>query len=160
MLRDLNKWRLRLSTFRFFVSTRFLSLFPFGFAFLAESVCSTHCTMETHEGVGSASPHGGRGTEAQSPSVPHRLRFVDGDRAPCTTDHQTERVSRQEPHDDAVDRTPCTTRPHEEPERRLEPQDEARASSGRRPCSRPLPCLLARRPRHLDASPPRSVCRA
>ena len=62
----------------------------------------------------------------------HRPRLVDGDRAPCTADHQAERVSRRLPHDDDVDRAPCTTRPREEPEPRLELQDEARAASGRR----------------------------
>ena len=64
--------------------------------------------MKTHEVGGSASPHGGRATEAQSPSVPHRPSLVDGDRAPCPTDQ------------------------HEEQEPRPEPQDEARAASGRR----------------------------
>ena len=88
--------------------------------------------METREEEESDSPHGGRDTESQSPSVPHRPRLVDGDRALCTTAHQAERVSRQEPHHDDVDRAPCTTRPHKEPEPRPEPQDEARAASGRR----------------------------
>ena len=88
--------------------------------------------METHEVGGSASPHGGRATETQSPSVRHRPRIVDGDRAPCTTDQQAEHVSRQEPHADDVDRAPCTTDPHKEQEPRLEPQDEARAASARR----------------------------
>ena len=83
--------------------------------FLVEPVRSTYCTMETHEEGGSASAHGGRESEAQSPPVPHRPRLVDVDRMPYTTDHQAERVSRQEPHEDDVDRATCTTRPHVDP---------------------------------------------
>ena len=86
--------------------------------------------METHEEGGSASPRGGRDTEAKSRPVPHRSRLVDGDRAPCTTDHQADRVSRQEPRDDGMDRASCTTRPPED--RGLWPLGESRAASGRR----------------------------
>ena len=51
--------------------------------------------MEAYQVGGSVSPHGGRATEAQSPSVPHRPRLVDGDRALCTTDQQAEHESRR-----------------------------------------------------------------
>jgi len=91
--------------------------------------------METQEVEGSASPHGGRATEAQGPSVPHRPRPVDVDRAPCTTDQQVEHESRQEPHQNDVDRAPCTTK-HEEKELRPEPPDGARAASARRTSSK------------------------
>ena len=53
--------------------------------------------METQEVRRPASPHGGQATEAQSPSVTHRQRFVDVDRAPCTADQQEEQKSRREP---------------------------------------------------------------
>ena len=86
--------------------------------------------MQTHEEGGSAFPHGGRGTEAQSSPVPHRPKLVDGDRTPCTTDHQAERVSRQEPHDDDMDRAPGTTHRPEDPG--LGPLGESRAATGRR----------------------------
>ena len=86
--------------------------------------------METHEIGGSASLHGGRATEAQSISVPHRPRLVDGDRAPCTTYQQEEHKSRQEPYDDDVDSAPCTDQ-QEEQKPRPAPQDEARAASSR-----------------------------
>ena len=96
--------------------------------------------METHEVGGSPSPHGGRGTEAQSPSAPDHPRLIDGDRALRTTDQHVEHESRQEPHDDDVDRVPCTTGQH-------------------------ISTLLARlselcRPRHLAAPALRSACRA
>ena len=81
--------------------------------------------METHEEGRSASPRGGRYTEAQS-----RPRLLDGDRAPCSTDHQAERMCRQEPRDDDVDRAPFTTCPPKDPG--LGPLGESRAAPGRR----------------------------
>ena len=57
--------------------------------------------METQEVGKSTSLRGGRATEAQGPTLPHRQRPVDVDRVPCTTDQQEEQEPRQEPQDEA-----------------------------------------------------------
>ena len=91
--------------------------------------------METPEVGGFASPHGGRVTEAQGPSVAHRQRLVNFDRATCTADQQGKQEF-------------CMS-PKTKPER---PQEDG-------PRLRHLPRLLARlskfgRPRQLGVPAP------
>ena len=113
---------------------------------------------------GPASPHGGRATEAQGPSVPHHPRLVDGDRVPCTSDQHVGQESRQESQDDDVDRAPCTTNQQEEQKSRQGPQDEARPAPRRRnsfktssepsrSAERVLPSKTTERPRSVDGVP-------